>query len=151
LNINGCPNLEEIIANHNNLTGLEVKDLTPAKLKTLDLHNNQLTTRDLSALTPLVNLETLDLGKDNQVEQINRGLYNQFTGSLQALANYSKLKKLNISATDINRGLEYLPESLEEFYCDAYGTITEVKAIEKSLATYGTFAAGDDQLKAVKK
>jgi len=151
LNINGCPNLEEIIANHNNLTGLEVKDLTPAKLKTLDLHNNQLTTRDLSALTPLVNLETLDLGKDNQVEQINRGLYNQFTGSLQALANYTKLKKLNISATDINHGLEYLPESLEEFYCDAYGTITEVKAIEKSLATHGTFAVNDNQLKAVKK
>jgi len=117
----------------------------------LNLHNNQLTTRDLSALAPLVNLETLDLGKDNQVEQINRGLYNQFTGSLQPLANYSKLKKLNISATDINHGLEYLPESLEEFYCDAYGTITEVKAIEKSLATHGTFAVNDNQLKAVKK
>jgi len=117
----------------------------------LNLHNNQLTTRDLSALAPLVNLETLDLGKDNQVEQINRGLYNQFTGSLKHLSNFTKLKILNISATDIDNGLEYLPESLEEFYCDAYGTITEVKTIESSLAAYGTFAVNEDRLKGIKK
>ena len=151
LNISDCPNLETIIANHNNLSDLNFKSLNPQKLKVLNLHNNQLTTRDLSALAPLVNLETLDLGKDNQVEQINRGLYNQFTGSLQALVNFTKLKKLNISATDINHGLEYLPDSLEEFYCDAYGTITEVKTIESSLAAYGTFAVNEDRLKGVKK
>ena len=30
----------------------------------------------------------------------------------------TRLKFLNIEATDIDRGLEYLPESLKEFYCN---------------------------------
>ncbi|CAG8581754.1 3810_t:CDS:2 [Paraglomus occultum] len=45
------------------------------------------------------------------------------------------LKFLNIEATDIDRGLEYLPESLEEFYCTSYNTPTRVSKIEEILKT----------------
>jgi len=38
---------------------------------------------------------------------------NKFFGSLEPLKNLTKLKKLDISGTDIDSGLEYLPENLK--------------------------------------
>jgi hypothetical protein len=40
--------------------------------------------------------------------------YNRFFGSLESLKKMNKLKTLEISNTNIDRGLEYLPESLEK-------------------------------------
>jgi hypothetical protein len=42
----------------------------------------------------------------------------------------TKLKSLNISNTDINSGLEYLPTGLREFYCD---TKLKPQALSKQL------------------
>jgi len=42
---------------------------------------------------------------------------NKFIGSLEPLENMTKLIDLDISDTDIDSGLEYLPESLEEIHC----------------------------------
>jgi hypothetical protein len=44
---------------------------------------------------------------------------NKFHGSLEPLKQMSKLKTLDISNTDLDSGLEYLPESVEEFNCSA--------------------------------
>ena len=52
-------------------------------------------------------------------EKINQGIYNRFSGSLEYLKNLSKLTDLNISNTDIDSGLEYLPESVKHFWCSA--------------------------------
>jgi len=41
---------------------------------------------------------------------------NPFFGSLEPLKSLAKLKKLNVSSTNVDGGLEYLPESLEELY-----------------------------------
>jgi len=42
---------------------------------------------------------------------------NKFTGSLKFLKRIESLKYLDISDTDIDKGLEYLPENVETVYC----------------------------------
>jgi len=42
---------------------------------------------------------------------------NRFKGSLKPLRNSSNLEELHIDNTDIDEGLEYLPESVEIIYC----------------------------------
>ena len=54
-----------------------------------------------------MNLENLDLRRNN------------FAGSLEYLKGMSKLKKLVISDTDLDSGLEYLPDNIEYFYCSS--------------------------------
>jgi len=45
---------------------------------------------------------------------------NKFTGSLEFLKDMNKLEELDINDTDIDSGLEYLPDSLERgFNCSA--------------------------------
>jgi len=68
------------------------------------LHWNKLD-QDLSFLSGAVNLEELYLNG------------NKFASSLELLKDMKQLKKLNIANTDIDSGLEYLPNSLEEFGC----------------------------------
>ncbi|CAB4430986.1 unnamed protein product [Rhizophagus irregularis] len=71
-----------------------------------------------------INLTILDFKQNNELERLNccynnltKGSYNQFYGSLKPLENLSKLKELNISNTDIDSGLEFLSESIEIFRC----------------------------------
>jgi len=83
----------------------------------------------LSFLRHLTELKELGLGSyDNeQIEEIN---YNRFAGSLRPLQNLVNLKELNINDTNLDSGLEYLPDSLEKFSCSAYKIIdAKVKAI----------------------
>jgi len=61
---------------------------------------------------------------------------NPFTGSLEHLKGLSKLVEcLNIDDTDIDSGLEYLPESIEKFYCSA-----DKRKDAKCQAIYNLFA-----------
>jgi hypothetical protein len=63
-------------------------------------------------------------------------MLNKFHGSLKPLQNLSKLKKLDICNTDVESGLEYLPESLEEIYCSSKErSESKVKEFEKELAS----------------
>jgi len=75
-------------------------------LRRLDCSVNNLQ-QDLSFLSHLVNLEELEI----------KG--NHFFGSLEPLQKLNKLKKLDISNTDIDSGLEYLPEGVKLFCCFA--------------------------------
>ena len=59
----------------------------------------------MSFLSHLINLKELRLQFDS------------FVGSLEPLKGLSKLKYLNISHNNLDRGLEYLPNNLEEFLC----------------------------------
>jgi len=47
-------------------------------------------------------------------------IFNRFNGSLSPLKNLSKLKTLHIENTNIDSGLEYLPESVENL---GYGDV----------------------------
>jgi len=135
LTINDCLQLAELIFSSNLLTNFNFNTLDKVKLTRLELKNNRLSRCDLSELVPFVNLELVDIGSNDQ-RKIDRGFYNHFYGSLKSLKNLTKLKHLNIEATDIESGLEYLPQSLEKFYCTSYGTLTKVGNIEEILKKY---------------
>jgi len=57
--------------------------------------------------------------KEGSQKNFNQDIYNRFSGSLRPLQSLGKLKSLNISNTDIDSGLEYLPESVKDFSCSA--------------------------------
>lgn len=99
----------------------------PTSLTELYLGNNNLT--DLTIFSPLVNLRELRIGNNKfsdslaplancsklKILEIHN---NQITGYLSPLANCSKLKRLDIRHTNLQEGLEYLPEDLETLRCD---------------------------------
>src|SRR6185295_19468052 len=91
LNLDNCKKLKELDCSYNELTELKVNHLS--ELTTLFCSNNQLTDLDLS----------------------NNSLH----GSLEPLKGMSKLEILDIRDTDLDSGLEYLPESVWIFYCSA--------------------------------
>ncbi|CAH1766990.1 24152_t:CDS:2 [Entrophospora sp. SA101] len=85
LNITNCRQLKILHCYDNKLTDLKLPS-SAEQLTYLSLSNNNLSPRDLSMFSHLVNLEAL---------------------------------VIDISNTDIDSGLEYLPDSLKNFYCSA--------------------------------
>ncbi|RHZ36158.1 leucine-rich repeat domain-containing protein [endosymbiont GvMRE of Glomus versiforme] len=86
------------------------------KLTILDIRNNNFPKQDLSLFSHLVNLKELKIGNDHRAKT-KQGIYNRFSGSLKPLQNLSQLYELDISNTDIDSGLEYLPDGVEDFWC----------------------------------
>ncbi|RHZ36473.1 HET domain-containing protein [endosymbiont GvMRE of Glomus versiforme] len=133
LELINCPNLEEIICQNNRLKELDVRafpklkilncyqnfltnlDLSQnIKLKALDISHNNFAEQDLSFINHLVNLKTLRLGSKFNKERINQSIYNRFYGSLEHLKNMSELEELDIDNTDLNEGVEHLPDNLSK-------------------------------------
>ena len=103
-----CPNT--------NLTNLDFLNcLNPWFLEILVINDNNFSKNDLSIFTRFINLKILVIGSRKRRERF----YNNFFGSLKSLQNLTKLKALGIQNTDISEGIEYLPNSLEEFYCNS--------------------------------
>ncbi|WNE40006.1 MAG: hypothetical protein GBAus27B_000073 [Mycoplasmataceae bacterium] len=128
LRIIGCAN--------NHLTDFDYTQLNPHICTDLRLFNNNLAPTDLAVFSPLVNLTILDIGNEN--DWVEQGQGNQFYGSLVALDNCPKLNYLAITNTNINQGLEYLPESLETFVCYSWaGTNWQVQEIEQEIKQWG--------------
>ncbi|GBB97606.1 hypothetical protein RclHR1_03010009 [Rhizophagus clarus] len=99
LDFTGLDKIEKVFCCDNKLTNLEfLKALKPAKLITLRVKNNKFPVQDLSCFTPFVNLERLFIDG------------NPFYGSLKPLMDLTNLKEIGISRTDIDSGLEYLPD-----------------------------------------
>jgi hypothetical protein len=122
LNLSSCADLKEIHCQDNNLTEINLPQ--GKELEILDLSDNKFN-QDLSFLKDLVSLKVLGLGN------------NKFYGNLEPLKNMDKLRWLDISNTDIDSGLEYLPESVEDFKCSAdKRKDAKVKVIEDILKTY---------------
>jgi Leucine-rich repeat (LRR) protein len=128
LNLSDCSKLKEINCSDNQLTNHDFfnKQLSFEKLTLLDISNNNFSEqKDLKFLELFTELENLNLAN------------NQFFGSLEPLKNMNNLQELNISDTDINSGLEYLPISLERFYCsNEQRGDAKVKEIAKRLLGY---------------
>ncbi|CAG8667742.1 1398_t:CDS:2, partial [Paraglomus brasilianum] len=125
----------------------------PEKLTYLALANNKIGPRDLTIFSRLVNLRHLLIGSSNLdnfralgekfddfsqllKKSIEKGFYNRFYGSLKPLEGLTKLEVLNISETDINDGLEYLPDSLEGIVCDSFRKDAGVNKIIEVLKPY---------------
>jgi Leucine-rich repeat (LRR) protein len=98
----------------------------PKKLIYLDLRNNLFSSSKLEVFALFYQLEELYLGTTD-LYRIFFNSYNNFYGSLKPLEDLKKLKKLCVSNTEINRGLEYLPDSLEKFF---FADTREVKTGE---------------------
>ncbi|MCE8163174.1 MAG: protein kinase [Candidatus Moeniiplasma glomeromycotorum] len=136
LNLSNCLQLEKITCSYNRLTNLDVINclnltllscennllnnvtlpINSINLKKLNLRDNNFSVQDLSFLVPYINLEELRLGNDYWYKrEINRSIYNKFTGSLDYLSSMKQLKILDISDTDISEvNIDKLPKSLEK-------------------------------------
>jgi len=159
LSLDNCPKLKEIWCHDNLLTKLDLTnyrnlerfqccntylqelDLSvfqPEKLVQLSIGENNLPKQDLSVLSKFVNLEVLYIGGGwDGGGKIEKGVYNRFSGSLEALKNMKKLWYLDIMNTDIDRGLEYLPDGIRTFCYQAnVRRNARCKNIEEQLSLY---------------
>ncbi|WNE41602.1 MAG: hypothetical protein AM1032_000342 [Mycoplasmataceae bacterium] len=107
--------LEVINVGDNQFECFDYTFLNNETLKIFNIYNNNLEKTNISVFSKLINLETLLIYNNNRWIIKNKG--NQFYGSFESLKDLNKLKELRISNTNINEGLEYLPESLEQFFC----------------------------------
>jgi serine/threonine protein kinase len=114
LNISKLSHLASINASNNLLTSLDfLKKLpNPKKLKSLHLRNNNFVKQDLNSLEKLTELIAIELGNNNK-SRIEKKIYNRFYGSLKPFQYLNKLEILDISNTDLDSGIEFLPGSLE--------------------------------------
>ncbi|CAG8831489.1 15995_t:CDS:2, partial [Racocetra persica] len=136
LNLINCPNLQVIDCSNNLLTKIELP-LKAKKLEKLYLGNNNFPEQDLSLFKDLVNLKELSIGnyRNTNLKEISTGnygknpirqdTYNRFHGSLEPLAELTKLELLEINSTDIDNGLEYLNDAVI-VYCLAEEKIIAV-------------------------
>jgi hypothetical protein len=112
--INKCSNITFFNVANNNLSDLSfLDDLNSQNLTVLSLHTNNFPKQDLSFINRFVNLEQLFLDNCDE-DRFKKGEYNKFTGSLKPLQNLTKLELLSIGNTNIDSGLEYLPESFRK-------------------------------------
>ncbi|KLL03316.1 MAG: hypothetical protein MRERV_44c003 [Mycoplasmataceae bacterium RV_VA103A] len=112
--ITNCPNLTYLNVGNNLLTKTDfLTNLNPEKLTYLSIHSNNFAKQKLDFLAHFTNLEELYLDNSNE-ENFDQRTYNHFYGSLKPLQNLTKLKWLSIAKTDIDSGLEYLPNSVKK-------------------------------------
>ncbi|KLL04845.1 MAG: hypothetical protein MRERV_1c097 [Mycoplasmataceae bacterium RV_VA103A] len=114
LDLTDLTQLEEIGCNNNYLTNFDYSSLSSEKLNWLNISNNNLPEQDLSVFSRFINLEGLRIGNDDQEKKTKQNIYNRFSGSLESLKNLTKLRYLDISNTDINRGWECLPANMKK-------------------------------------
>ncbi|CAG8585647.1 25685_t:CDS:2, partial [Racocetra persica] len=109
LDLSDCPNLLELNCSNNEFTNTKFLQTIPdkGKLEVLIIEKNKnLTPQTLDFLTLFTNLHKLDLSD------------NEFIGSLKPLEKMKELRLIDISRTDIDSGLEYLPDNCRGLYCD---------------------------------
>src|ERR1043165_5435685 len=99
LDLTGLTKIEKIFCSGNKLTSLKfLEGLDHTKVLTLRMENNKFPPQDLKFFGRFTNLQRLFIGG------------NPFYGSLKPLWNLNNLKGIGIANTDIDGGLEYLPE-----------------------------------------
>ncbi|RGB29753.1 hypothetical protein C1646_766189 [Rhizophagus diaphanus] len=118
LDLSNCLNLKSVTANCNRLNELKLPVIENSdKLEYLNLLDNSFSQK-LNCFGRLINLKDLHIGNTNE-GRIKQGIYNHFYGSLKPLKNTIKIENLSINNTDIDSGLEYLPDSIKIFQCSA--------------------------------
>ncbi|MCE8162852.1 MAG: hypothetical protein I3273_01200 [Candidatus Moeniiplasma glomeromycotorum] len=130
LDLSNCPNLQSLDCGMATLNDLILPN--SVKLKELRLLNCSSLKKDLMFFSRLINLESLSIW------------YSGINGSLKALKNLTKLKSLDISGTNIDSGLEYLPESLEKIRINHHDEKNwGAKKIQEQLREYVDLRSGD--------
>jgi Leucine-rich repeat (LRR) protein len=138
LNLVNCNDLVKITCEDNFLTELDLSSLTSGSLEVLSVYNNSFSEQDLSFLSHLTGLKRIEVGNKYYPEKISQGFYNRFVGSLEPLKKLNKLLSLNISNTDIESGLEYLPDSIERVWFSTDQRLeAKVSYLHEELGLYG--------------
>lgn len=150
MDLSDCANLKTIEGFDNDLTSVDFLNTlpNPKKLTYLDIRENNIKLTDLICFSRFINLETLNIGSligclgPDERKRFEQGIYNRFHGSLKPLQGLKKLKKLSIANTDIDSGLEYLTENLEEIetktnFFEIDRKDAKVENIHKALEPYG--------------
>jgi len=135
LDISGCQSLRKLKGSLNNLKSSEFLNKLPnaSKLTHLDISDNNLSEQDLSIFSRFKNLEELLVGNSHK-ERIEKKKYNYIYGSLEPLASLNKLVYLDISNSDINKDVNFLPKSLRKIsYSSEKRLNSKVKEIEEEL------------------
>lgn len=129
LDLSECNKLMKIQVSNNHLDSIKLPT-NSERLFHLEINDNNFPSQGLSFLAPYKNLEMLDLGNNSNEERVKKGIYNRFCGSLEPLKEMNNLWSLGIKGTDIDSGLEYLPENLQRFNClTGVGVEAKVKKI----------------------
>jgi hypothetical protein len=112
LNLSDLGNLKTLVCSRNFLTSIDSLNhlSNPEKLECLTIYDNNIKPTDISIFSRFVNLETLKIGTTKESLQKNKR--NKFYGSLESYKNLTKLESICIEATDVDRGLEWLPEGI---------------------------------------
>ncbi|CAG8574511.1 7512_t:CDS:1 [Funneliformis caledonium] len=134
LDVSGCPKLAYLNANHNRLCRISVNS---ESLEYLNLLDNNFPEQDLTFFSGFVNLKELHIGN---IDDREGDVYNRFHGSLEPLKGLTKLESLNINNTDIDSGLEYLPNSVKILQCLAERPNAKVKNLYMQLENFVTDA-----------
>ncbi|CAG8663654.1 18913_t:CDS:2 [Rhizophagus irregularis] len=135
LDLSNCLNIKLVTANCNQLNELKLPVSNDLKLEYLNLLDNSFS-QNLDCFNQLFNLKELLIGNIDG-DRIQLGIYNQFHGSLKPLKNLIKLESLSINNTDIEFGLEFLPDSIKNFRCLAdQRAEAKVKKIYEQLEEY---------------
>ncbi|CAG8485480.1 7456_t:CDS:1 [Dentiscutata erythropus] len=114
LNLPKLNQLREFDASYNQLIDIDLSAFNPENLLILKLHTNNFNSQDIDCFSSFTKLEYLLFCNDVR-ERIEKNDYNRFYGSLKSLQNMNNLKYLDIRATDVEKGLEYLPTETKEF------------------------------------
>ncbi|CAB5388589.1 unnamed protein product [Rhizophagus irregularis] len=146
LDLSEFVNLEELICSKNQLTSLDITSCNQLnelklpvanseKLEYLNLLDNSFS-QNLDCFSRFVNLKELFVGNTDG-DRIQQGIYNRFYGSLKPLKKLVKLESLSINNTDIETGIEFLPDSIMNFRCLAdKRSEAKVKKIYEQLEAY---------------
>jgi hypothetical protein len=119
IKIKNCLNIEHLKVANNFLTDLNfLNNLNPKKITILSIHSNNFSEQTLEPFSKFTSLQWLFIDNCDKAK-FRKGIYNRFTGSLKPLQNLTKLEILSISKTDIDSGLEYVPESLRKIGLDS--------------------------------
>lgn len=115
LDLHNLTQLEILVCRDNHLTNINYPFTNPEKLFYLSIRNNNLQKQGLSVFDKFVNLKELWIGNDDK-EKIENGMHNRFFGSLGDLRNMSDLEELYLNNTDLDGGVEYLPDNINNIY-----------------------------------
>ncbi|CAG8597663.1 63_t:CDS:1 [Ambispora gerdemannii] len=114
IKVSNCPNITYFNIANNLLVDTKFLDgLNPEKLTVLSIHTNNFHKQNLSFVSKFIKLQQLFLDNCDE-EKFEKGIFNKFIGSFKPLQDLTELEILSIGKTDIDSGLEYLPESFRK-------------------------------------
>ncbi|RGB40046.1 hypothetical protein C1646_800907 [Rhizophagus diaphanus] len=135
LDLSNCIYIKSITANCNQLIDIRLPIVNSEKLEYLNLLDNSFS-QNLNYFSRFVNLKELLIGSIDG-DRIQQGKFNNFYGSMKPLKSMIKLKNLSINNTDIDSGLEFLPDCITNFRCLAdKRSEAKVKKIYDQLGIY---------------